>query len=128
MTDERAKELLSEATIEESATPEHIKLATVRGNRSGGLDVNYTLTVPPDVRVELDGQQRDESRFDGLRGHVKAMVANGAVELAGCEAPSMQQPSTGRVSVKMAEITGRVRLESTHGRIRWKCRRTRRPL
>jgi len=116
MTDERAKELLSGAKIEESATPEHIKLATVRGNRSGGLEVSYRLTVPPDARVEMTGNNA-RVKVDGLRGHVKAMVANGAVELTGLRGSVDAASVNGSVSVKMAEVTGRVRLESTNGRI-----------
>ena len=116
MTDERAKELLSEARIEESLTPEHIKLTTVRGKRSGGLEVSYRLIVPPDARVEMTSNN-GTVKVDGLRGHVKAMVANGAVELTGIRGSVDAASVNGSVSVKMAEVAGRVRLESTNGRI-----------
>ena len=46
MTDDRAKAMLSESKIEEQATPEHVRLATVRASRSGGFDVHYKLTLP----------------------------------------------------------------------------------
>ena len=105
MTDERAKELLSDARIEESLTPEHIKLTTVRGKRSGGLEVSYRLTVPPDARVEMTSNN-GTVKVDGLRGHVRAMVANGAVELTGIRGSVDAASVNGSVSVKMAEVAG----------------------
>jgi hypothetical protein len=116
MTDARSKEVLSEARIEESATAEHIKLTTLRGNRGGRLQASYKLTVPDDARVELTGNN-GTLKADGLRGHVKAMVVNGGVELTGLRGSVDAAAVNGAVSVKMAEVTARVRLESTNGQI-----------
>ena len=116
MTDERANELLGDAKIDEAATPAHVKLSTVRGNRSGGLEVHYKATVPPDARVELTSNN-GVLTVQGLRGHVKAMVVNGGVELAGLRGSVDAASVNGSISVKMAEVTARIRLESTNGRI-----------
>ncbi len=115
-TDARANEVLAEAAIEESATPEHIKLTTVRRNRSGGLQVCYRVTVPEYARVEMTGNNAT-LRAAGLRGHVRAMVVNGGVELTGLKGSVDAASVNGAVSVKMAEVSARVRLESTNGRI-----------
>jgi Putative adhesin len=116
MTDVRAKELLSESRIEESATPEHVKLTTVRGNRSGGLQVNYKVVVPSEARVEITANN-GTIKVDGVRGHVKAMGANGAIELSGLRGSVDAALVNGAILVKMAEVTARVRLEGTNGRI-----------
>jgi len=116
MTDDRAKEVLSGARIEESATPEHITLTTVRGTRSGGLQVSYKVVVPADARVEMTATD-GTIKADGLGGHVKAMAANGAVELTGLRGSVDAALVNGPLSVKMAEVTARIRLESTNGRI-----------
>lgn len=119
MTEERAKQILSEANIEESATPDHVRVASVRRSRSrgpGGLQVAYKVTVPADARVEMSGNN-GALKADGLRGHVKAMMVNGGVELAGMWGTVDAASVNGPLSVKMAEVTGRIRLESTNGRI-----------
>ena len=104
------------AKIDESVTPAHVKLSTVRGNSSGGLEVHYKVTVPPDARVELTGNN-GMLKVDGLRGHVKAMVANGGVDLTGLRGSVDAASVNGSISVKMAEVTARIRLETTNGRI-----------
>ena len=119
MTDERAKQILSEANIEESATPDHVRVATVRRDRSrgpGGLQVAYKVTVPADARVEMTANN-GALKVDGLRGHVKAIVVNGDVELTGLRGTVDAASVNGPLSVKMAEVTGPMRLESMNGRI-----------
>jgi len=116
MTDERAKEILSEARIEESTTPDHVKLTTVRGNRSRGFQVNYKVVVPSEARVEITAND-GTIKVDGVRGHVKAMSANGAIELSGLRGSVDAALVNGTILVKMAEVTAHVQLEGTNGRI-----------
>jgi DUF4097 and DUF4098 domain-containing protein YvlB len=52
-----------------------------------------------------------------LRGHVKAMVVNGGVELNRAGGTIDAAAVNGSISAKMAQVTGPVRLESTNGRI-----------
>ena len=125
MSDEHSKELLSESKIEEKVTPGHIRIATVRSDGSSGgpgsrrhgrLQVAYKVTVPADARVEMTGNNGTLTA-KGLRGHTKAMVANGAVELSGLRGSVDAAAVNGSITVKMAEVTAPVRLESTNGRI-----------
>jgi Toastrack DUF4097 len=116
MTSERAKKLVESSKIEERVTPIHVRLATVRGSESGGLEVMYKVSVPVGARVEMTGNN-GTLKADGLRGHVKAMVANGDVELAGLRGSVDAASVNGTISVKMAEVTARVRLEGTNGRV-----------
>lgn len=116
MTDERANDLLSEARIEESTTPDHVKLTTVRGRRSGGVQVNYKVVVPSEARVDITAND-GTIKVTGITGHVKAIGANGAIELSGLRGSVDAALVNGAILVKMAEVTARVRLEGTNGRI-----------
>ena len=116
ITDDRAQEVLAAAKIEEPAGPDHVRVATVRGNRSGGLRVAYTVTVPADSRVELTTNNGDLQGKD-LRGHLKAMMMNGEIELDGIAGTVDAAAVNGRMTVKMAEVTGSVRLDGTNGRV-----------
>jgi hypothetical protein len=119
MTEDRAKQILSESGIEESATPERVRVASSRGNRGrgpGGLEVSYKVTMPPGARLEMSGNN-GAFRADALTGHVKALVTNGSVELTDLAGSVDAAAINGRVSLKMAQVTGRIRLEATNGRI-----------
>jgi hypothetical protein len=116
MTDARAKEILSEMKLEETVTPDHVRVATVRRDGRGGLEVRYKVTLPPDARLEMSGNN-GTLKADGLQGHVKAMVVNGGVELTRIGGTVDAAAVNGNLSVKIAHVTGPVRLESANGRI-----------
>ena len=119
MTESRAKEILSETAIEESATPDHIRLETARRNRStgpGALQVRYKITVPPDARVELT-MTNGPLTVDGVRGHVKAMVVNGSIDMTQLGGSVDVAAVNGSITAKLASVTARVRLEGNHGGI-----------
>lgn len=119
ITEDRAKQLLSEANIEESATPQHVRLATTRRNRSrgpGGLEASYKVAVPRSARLEINGNNSDVT-VGALSGHVKVLVVNGEVQLTGLTGSVDAASVNGPLSVKMADITDRVRVESTNGRV-----------
>ena len=116
MTEARANEILSQVKIEESAAPDHVRVATVRTGGRGGLDVAFKVTLPADARLEMTGNN-GTFRATNMRGHVKAMVVSGGVELAGMTAGVDAAAVNGNVSVKMAQVTGPMRLEATNGRI-----------
>ena len=118
MTEARAKEILAEATLEESAKPDHVRVATAvrRGGRGGGLSVAFKVTVPAAARLEMTGNN-GTLKAAGLRGHVKAMVVNGGVDLTAIGGTVDAAGVNATISAKMAEVTGPLRLESTNGRI-----------
>ena len=61
MTEERAKQILSEANIEESATPDHVvwpPSVVIAAAALAALRSRYKVTVPADARVEMTGEQR----------------------------------------------------------------------
>jgi hypothetical protein len=116
MTDERAKALLGEANIDEQATPGHVKLSMMRDRRSGGLEVDYKLAVPNDTRVELT-TNNGTLKVNGLSGHVKGVVTNGTIDMTGLHGSVDVASVNGHIVVRMAEVTDRVRIEATNGRI-----------
>src|SRR4029453_8825565 len=99
MSDARAKQTLNDAKIDDSASPDHVRIATVRWG--GSLEFNYKLTVPADARVELTGNN-GTLKADGITGHVKAMVVNGGVELTAIRGTVDAASVNGTLSVKMA--------------------------
>jgi hypothetical protein len=116
MTDARAKEILNEATIEESGTADHVRVAAAHTGGRRGVDVTFKVTLPADARLEMTGNN-GTYKATGMRGHVKAMVVNGGIELAGLRGGVDAAAVNGHVSVKMADVGGPMRLEATNGRI-----------
>jgi hypothetical protein len=116
MTEARAKEILREMTIEESAKSDHVRVATVRLGGRGGLRVSFKVAMPQGARLEMTGNN-GRLKADGLGGHVKAMVVNGGVELTAMRGTVDAAGVNAPVSAKMADVTGPLRLESTNGRI-----------
>jgi len=116
LTDDHAKSLLDASKIEEEATPEHVRLATARAGRPGGLDVHYKLVVPAEARLEVTATS-GTIKADGIAGHVKVMVANGGIELTALRGTVDAASVNGHMSIRMAEVTGRLRIEATNGRV-----------
>ena len=116
MTDERAAESIREAKIDETVAPDHVAIVAEAPRRGGNLEMSFKVTVPPDAHVEAT-LNSSRLKADGLRGHIKAMVVNGRIELSGMRGTVDAATVNGSVSVKMAEITGRVRVECTNGQI-----------
>jgi hypothetical protein len=119
MTEDRAKQILAEAEIEESASPRHVRVATVRRNRSrgpGGVEVSYQATVPEDARVDINANNANVN-VAGVRGPVQALVVNGQVTLSDARGAVDAASVNGSIAVKMAAVTDRIRVESTNGRI-----------
>jgi hypothetical protein len=116
-TDARVKEILSDAKVEETITPDRVRVAaTTQPRRHGDLEVRFTVTMPVDARLEMTGNN-GVFKADGLRSHVKAMVVNGSIELTALRGTVDAAGVNSSVSAKMAEVSGPVRLESTNGRV-----------
>jgi hypothetical protein len=116
MTDERAAQLVRGSTIEETVAPDRVALVTRFPRGGGRVEAAFKVVVPADARVEAT-LSNDTVTIDGVTGHVKTMVVNGGIELRGLRGTVDAATVNGPVSVKMAEITGDIRVESTNGRI-----------
>ena len=117
MTEARAQQHLSEVTLDETVTSDHVRVAAARKNaRDGGLNVSFKVTVPQNARLEMTGNN-GRLNAEGLRGHVKAMVVNGGIELTGLRGTVDAAAVNASISAKMAGVSGPLRLEATNGRI-----------
>ncbi len=116
MTNERAAELLRATKIDETVAADRIAIVTQLNRRGGNVQISFKVAVPPDARVETT-LNNDTLKAHGLRGHIKAMVINGEIDFTGLRGTVDTASVNGPVSVKMAEVTGRVRVESTNGQI-----------
>ncbi len=116
MTDDRARELLKATRIEETVAADRVALVTRPARQGGSVEVGFKITVPPDAHVETT-LNNGKLTATALAGHVKAMVVNGEIELNGLRGTVDAASVNGPIAVKMAEVTGRVRVESTNGRI-----------
>ena len=116
VTETRAKEILSEVTLEETVRPDHVRVATVRKSGRGGFDVSFKVTIPANARLEMNGYN-GRLRADGLRGHVKAMVVNGGIDLTAMRGTIDAAAVNASITAKIADVAGPMRLESTNGRV-----------
>ena len=116
MTDGRAREILGEVRLEESATPDHVRVATVRTGGRRGLDVRFKVTLPANAGLEMTGSS-GTLRAAGMTGHVKAMIVNGGVELDAMSGTIDAAAVNGAISARMTRVSGPLRFESTNGRI-----------
>lgn len=116
MSETRAREMLTEVTMDETVTPDHVRVAAARKARGGGLVIRFKVTMPADGRLEMTTNNGD-LKAEGLRAHVKAMVVNGGIELSALRGTVDAAGVNASVSAKMAEVSGPVRLEATNGRI-----------
>ena len=116
MTDERAAELIRATKIEETVAADRIAIVTQPYRRRGNVQIHFKVTVPAEAHVETT-LNNDRLTADGLRGHIKAIVVNGEIALTGVRGTVDAASVNGPISVKMAEVTGRVRVESTNGQI-----------
>ncbi len=138
MTDERARSMLGDGWIEEAASADRVRLTSRLGGRGrgggrggdgrggdgrrggglggGGLEVNYKVTVPPDARLDITSG-RGALKVAGLRGSVKAVVANGNVDLSGLTGAVDAGVVNGVIVARMGAVPAPLRLECTNGRI-----------
>ena len=108
--------MLTEVRMDETVKPDHVRVATVRKGRGGGLVIRIKVTMPADGRLEMT-TNNGELKAAGLRAHVKAMVVNGGIELSALRGTVDAAGVNASVSAQMAEVGGPVRLEATNGRI-----------
>ena len=72
--------------------------------------------MPANAQLEMTGNN-GTFKADGLRAHVKAMVVNGQIELSGLRGTVDAAGVNASLSVKMADVSGPLRVEGTNGRI-----------
>jgi hypothetical protein len=117
LTDSGAKDILAKGKIEETVTPERVKVETVvpRGVH-GSYEVRYQVRLPPDVEAQVS-TTNGAVKAHGLTSKLKASIVNGAVELTDIAGSLDASVINGSLTVKLATVSAPVRLETTNGRL-----------
>ena len=117
LTDDMAKNILSKGRIEETASPERVKVETVvpRGVH-GSYEVRYRVQLPSGLEAAVSTTNGSVTA-NGLSGKLKVSVSNGRVELVGMSGPIDAANVNGSLTVKLTRVAGPVRLETTNGRL-----------
>ena len=112
-----AKDILSKGKIEETVSPERVKVETVvpRGVH-GSYEVRYRVRVPPGVNAQVS-TTNGSVKATGLTSKLKASVVNGPIDLIEMAGALDAACVNGSLSVKLAKVSGPVRLETTNGRL-----------
>jgi hypothetical protein len=116
-SDESAKELLQKITIDESVTPDVVRLETraPSGWRSGQHEVKYFVAVPPGVMVEARTTNGGVTMV-GLANEVDVSTVNGGIKGERLSGPVQARTTNGGVHVRMDGMTrDGVRLSTVNG-------------
>ncbi len=117
LTDGGAKDMLARGKIEETVSPERVKVETVipRGTH-GSYEVRYELRVPPGALAQIS-TTNGSAKATALTGKLKASVVNGGVDLTEMAGAIDAAVVNGSLSVTLAKVVAPVRLETTNGRL-----------
>lgn len=118
-TKETAREMLTKTTIREEVTADLVKLTTERpagGFGHGGVEVRYTVTIPPTARVEL---QTTNGRIGvtNVTAGVRAGTTNGEIEGRGLSGAVRASTTNGSVDLELATLSGDVQVSTTNGAV-----------
>jgi hypothetical protein len=117
LTESIAREILNKGKIDETVSPERVKVETVvpRGIH-GSYEARYQVRVPPGVAAQVS-TTNGSVKSTGFAGKLKASVVNGAVELTAISGELDATVVNGSLVVKLAQVTAPIRLETANGRL-----------
>ena len=117
LTDAGANDILSKGKIEETVTPERVKVETVvpRGVH-GSYEVRYQVRLPPGIEAQVSAANGSVKAV-GLTSKLKASIVNGTVEMTDMAGALDAAVVNGSLTVKLANVSAPVRLETTNGRL-----------
>ncbi|MBA3887182.1 MAG: DUF4097 family beta strand repeat protein [Acidobacteria bacterium] len=120
---EMAKQALERVTIEENATPRAIRINTrfdrtdAMFNRSGNVNVRYTVRVPADVELEF-ATTNGGIELTGAGGRTTLTTTNGGIKAREVAGPLEARTTNGGLEIDLAAVAeGGIRLGCTNGGI-----------
>jgi hypothetical protein len=119
-SDEAARELLKKISIEESETPERVRIETKVPKMSwgrSGHEVRYWVKVPKGLAVNFE-TTNGGVRLENIEGEIVASTTNGGVRGSGLRGSVNASTTNGGVQIEMAAVTGDITLDTTNGGIR----------
>lgn len=105
---EAAKDALSRIEIQDSVSPDEVKIETKLQKRSGILgglsqEVHYRVTVPPGLEVHVT-TVNGGIELSGLKGRVTAEATNGGIKAREVSGPIDASTTNGGVEVDLARV------------------------
>jgi hypothetical protein len=120
-TDERARELLEQITIDEQVAPGRVRLETNQP-RGGGfrerLTVAYRVNVPPGLVVSLRSEDGG-LRLENVDGRFTVSSTNGMVTGRGVSGAIDATSVNGGIVMQLRSVTGDSHLTTVNGGIRF---------
>jgi hypothetical protein len=120
---EAAKEALGRVRIEESVTPQTVRIETQaeRGegffNHGGNVSVRYTVRVPTGTHVDVQ-TTNGGIELSGVRGPARLTATNGGIRARDVAGPLEARTTNGGLDIDLATVDeGGVRLACTNGGI-----------
>jgi hypothetical protein len=118
LTESAAQDILAKGKIQETASPNSVKVETVmpRGVR-GSYQVRYQASVPQGTSIEVSTTNGSVTATGLGRSALKAAVVNGSVRLMDMTGAIDVVSVSGSLSAALASVTAPVRLEITNGQL-----------
>jgi hypothetical protein len=120
---EMAKEALGRARIEESVTPQAVRIETQTDrsdgffSRAGSISVRYTVRVPEGTHVDIR-TTNGGIELGGVRGPATLSATNGGIRARDVAGPLEARTTNGGLDIDLATVDeGGVRLGCTNGGI-----------
>ncbi len=118
-TEERARELLEEFEIRETASESRVRLDSKATGMSLGVNrlVNYTVTLPAWANVRLETTNGD-IRVENIAGELRIDATNGRIEGTGLGNGASVAATNGAISLEFAALGDQgVSCETVNGQI-----------
>ena len=118
-TEARARQLLEEFEIRETASSTRVRIDSTRTGLGLGVTrmVNYTVTLPRWANVTLETTNGD-IRIDGLAGELRVAATNGRIDASGLENGATVDTTNGAITLDFAALGAQgVDCETVNGAI-----------
>jgi hypothetical protein len=120
-SDEAARELLKQVSINEEVAPDRVKIETADVRQMGGfrqgIRIEYRVNIPPGLNVSLK-TQNGAVRLENVEGRLAASSTNGGVTGSGLSGAVDASTVNGGIVMDLASVTGDVRIVTVNGGIR----------
>jgi len=112
----RTEAELREVKIEVSATPDAVRIRTVRPERRGGMGARYLLRVPRQVELERIATSNGSIRVEDVRGASRLETSNGSITLR--RVSGRIEARTSNASITGDQLSSEAVLRTSNGSIR----------
>lgn len=113
-SEEEARLLLEETTVQFDRTEDRIDIRTELPKRKRNVRVAYTLTVPEEIDLTLRSANGGIQAND-VSGAVDAKTTNGSIEVAGITGVVKARTTNGNVD--LSEVLGPIGANTTNGKV-----------